>query len=111
MTPSPRASLAVSYEIDHLRGIGTDRSSATTHLLAPELRLALDPRIQLTAFYQYNSDFQRGTWNARFSWEFAPLSYAYLVYNDQRAVGRGLGTVSGLPTQQLVFKLVYLTQL
>lgn len=109
--PSPRASLSVRYEIDRLRGIGEDRVDVTTHLLAPELRLALDPRVQLTAFYQYNSDLERGTWNARFAWEFAPLSYAYLVYNDQRAVGRGLTSVAGLPAQQLVLKLVYLTQL
>jgi hypothetical protein len=110
-TPSPRASLAVRYEIDRLRGIGQDRTDVTTHLLAPELRLALDPRTQVTAFYQYNSDVERGTWNARFAWEFAPLSYAYLVYNDQRAVGSDFGSIPGLPAQQLVFKLVYLTQL
>jgi hypothetical protein len=39
------------------------------------------------------------------------LAAAYLVYTDQRAVGSDLAPIPGLPAQQLVFKLVYLSQL
>ncbi|MEP4948687.1 MAG: hypothetical protein ABJU26_14210, partial [Flavobacteriaceae bacterium] len=45
-------------------------------------RIALDPRVQLTPFYQYNSFDEQGRWNVRFSWEYMPLSFIYLVFND-----------------------------
>lgn len=32
---------------------------------------------------------QPGTLNARFSWEFAPLSFVYVVYNDRQAIRGG----------------------
>ena len=55
---------------------------------------------------------RRGTLNARFSWEFAPLSYFYVVLNDRRTVQSGnLGQLPGLPADQLLVKLVYLWQL
>ncbi|MEX0361020.1 MAG: hypothetical protein AB3N10_08520, partial [Allomuricauda sp.] len=46
------------------------------------LRLALNPRVQLSTFYQYNSFNEQGRWNARLSWEYMPLSFVYLVFND-----------------------------
>jgi hypothetical protein len=110
--PDPHASFAVAYELNRLRGVGAPAADATTHLLAPEMRLALNPRVQLTAFYQYNSDAERGTLNARFSWEFAPLSYLYVVVNDRRTTrSPSLGSVAGLPADQLLVKFVYLWQL
>lgn len=110
--PDPHAALAVSYEVNQLRGVGEPARDATTHLLAPEVRLALNPRVQFSSFYQYNSDARRGTLNARFSWEFAPLSYFYVVLNDRRTVrSGGLGQPIGLPADQLLVKLVYLWQL
>jgi hypothetical protein len=37
--------------------------------------MAANPRMQVSAFYQYNSFDERGRWNIRGSWEFAPLSF------------------------------------
>jgi hypothetical protein len=48
----------------------------------PNSRLAANPRMQLSAFYQYNTFDERGRWNVRGSWEFAPLSFVYLVLNE-----------------------------
>jgi hypothetical protein len=73
---------------------GARDADRTTRLVAPELRLGLDPRVLLTTFYQYNTDAARGALNAWRSWEFAPLSYVYLVVNDLRAAepdARALG--------------------
>jgi hypothetical protein len=58
--------------------------------VAPEVRVFLNPRVQWSAFYQYNTLQQRGALNARFSWEFAPLSFLYVVYNDRQAILDGV---------------------
>ena len=81
--PTPRASLTLSYTLNALHDMGVARTDVTTHLLAPTLRLAFDPNLQLTLFYQRNTAAQLSTWNARLSWEFRPLSYVYVVYNER----------------------------
>ena len=104
VAPSPRVAFSASYEVNRLRTLGTRDTSVTTHLLAPELRVFANPRLQLSAFYQYNTSLQRGALNARVSWEFQPLSFVYLVYNERRAIGDAVAA----PTQQLVLKVVWL---
>jgi hypothetical protein len=109
--PSPRVALQVNYDVAELRRVGSSRGIVQTRLVAPELRLAWNPRLQFSSFYQYNTSAERGTLNARFSWEFAPLSYLYVVYNDRRAIGDARrALVTGLPTEQLLVKFVYLWQ-
>jgi hypothetical protein len=109
--PSPRVSAQLNFDVSELRGVGLNTGIVQTRLLAPELRMAWNPRVQLSGFYQYNTSAERGTLNARFSWEFAPLSYLYVVYNDRRTIATGRGTlVPGLPAEQLLVKLVYLWQ-
>jgi Domain of unknown function (DUF5916) len=88
-SPSPYVGIRADYEINRLSSIGTRDTSFVTHLLAPELRVFLNPRVQWSAFYQYNTLQQRGAMNARFSWEFAPLSFLYVVYNDRQAIQNG----------------------
>jgi hypothetical protein len=106
-TPTPFVSLAAAYEVNRLQAIGTRDTSLTTHLFAPELRVFLNPRVQWSAFYQYNTAQRLGTLNARFSWEFAPLSFLYVVYNDRRAT-----VLDGLPNaNSLVVKLSWLRQM
>jgi hypothetical protein len=105
--PTPFVAVNVDAEINELREIGIADTSLTTRLLAPELRVALSPRVQLATFYQYNTSAERGALNARFSWEFAPLSFLYVVYNDTRAI---LDAVTPAE-RQLVVKLVWFGQL
>jgi hypothetical protein len=96
-----------AYEVNRLRSLGTRDSSFVTHLAGPELRIFLNPRVQWSAFYQYNTAVERGTLNARFSWEFAPLSFLYVVYNDRQAVRNG-----NTPTaRSLIVKLSWLRQM
>jgi hypothetical protein len=65
------------------------------------------PRLQWSTFYQYNTVQKRGTMNARLSWEFSPLSFLYIVYNDRQPILGG-----NVPTaRSLIVKLSWLGQL
>lgn len=80
--PLPHISLSANYEYNNLNGIGIEEEDLDTNLYTASLRLALNPRVQLSTFYQYNSFDKQGRWNARFQWEYMPLSFIYLVFND-----------------------------
>lgn len=80
--PNPRAELIVSYTRNDFKHTGITQGSVTTHLLAPGLRLAASAKLLLSTFYQYNTDLRNGSLNARLSWEYKPLSFIYLVYNN-----------------------------
>ena len=81
-SPSAHAAFSVQGEYNALRGVGTKQENQDAWLLGPEARLSLNPRVQLTAFYQYSSAARLARWNVRASWEFQPLSYVYLVFNQ-----------------------------
>ena len=106
-SPSPYLSLRANYEVNFLGSLGPADTSLVTYLAGPELRLFLNPRLQWSAFYQYNSVIERGTLNSRLSWEFAPLSYLYVVYNDRQPILGGLTPRA----RSLIVKLSWLHQL
>lgn len=109
VSPSPRAALGLTYDLSRVRGNGP---TVTTHLLGPQLRLALDPRTQLTGFYQYNSEARLSSANVRLTWEFRPLSYLYVVYNDRAPLDVEPGEDPLFPHQRsLIIKLTWLGQL
>ncbi len=81
-SPLPHISLSANYENNQLVNIGAANENLTTNLYSGNLRLALNPRVQFNAFYQYNSFNKQGRWNTRLSWEYTPLSFIYLVFND-----------------------------
>jgi len=102
--PSPKLAFIGDYTHDDFRHVGKDMVNLQTNLYTAEARLAWNPRVQLSAFYQYNSLDKQGQWNARASWEFAPLSFLYLVYNENN--------FKNLPVknQSLITKISYLKQ-
>ncbi len=106
-SPSPYIAVRADYEVNRLQSIGTRDTSFVTHLVAPEMRVFLNPRVQWSAFYQYNTLQQRGALNARFSWEFAPLSFLYVVYNDRQAILDGTAPSA----RSLIVKFSWLRQL
>jgi uncharacterized protein DUF5916 len=79
--PIPHISLLLAYTRNDFRGMSAT-GKATTHLFAPQLRLAMNPAILLSAFYQYNTAAGTGSFNGRISWEYRPLSFVYLVFNS-----------------------------
>ncbi len=84
IAPTPHAALTLDYELNRARSLGQYDEDKDVHLYTGGLRLALNPRLQGTVFYQFNSLDKTGRWNARLSWEYRPLSFLYLVFNDTR---------------------------
>ncbi|MFN7119395.1 MAG: DUF5916 domain-containing protein [Saprospiraceae bacterium] len=82
LAPDPRVAFTLDYEYNHLQNLGLRRQNLETNLITGGLRLAWNPRLQLSAFYQYNSFDNQGRWNIRGSWEYRPLSFVYLVFNE-----------------------------
>jgi hypothetical protein len=83
--PTPHAALTFDYELNSARSLGKNAADKDVHLYSGGLRLALNPHLQGTVFYQYNTLNKSGRWNARLSWEYRPLSFLYLVFNDTRS--------------------------
>lgn len=82
LAPDPRVAFTLDYEHNNLRNLGIARENLATNLVTGGMRLAWNPRLQLSAFYQYNSFDNQGRWNVRGSWEYRPLSFIYLVFNE-----------------------------
>ncbi|MBL8137598.1 MAG: carbohydrate binding family 9 domain-containing protein [Acidobacteria bacterium] len=111
-TPDPRVAVSADYTINRLDGVGGLRSALTTHLLGLETRLATTPRLQLVSFVQWNTVARQFTANARLAWEYRPLSFFTIVYNDRSPVdGRGVMTPAPFTSRQLLVKLTWLRQL
>ncbi len=104
--PIPHISLSANFERNGLEEIGPSDADLQTNLYTASLRLALNPKIQLSTFYQYNSFDERGRWNVRFSWEYRPLSFIYIVFNDTQV--NSLDPIQ--QNTQFISKLTFLNQ-
>lgn len=108
IAPLPHFSLTGQYNINHFKNVGTPAITKNVNLFSLSARLALNPRLQLIGFYQKNSENNLSNYNVRFSWEYQPLSYFYIVFNH-----RGFDNV--LQKRQTedhsIIKLSYLKQL
>ncbi|MEM1214359.1 MAG: DUF5916 domain-containing protein [Bacteroidota bacterium] len=112
LAPLPHIQLTADYEYNRLTDLGEARATAETHLIGTELRLALNPRIQLISFLQYNTAAESVALNSRFVWEYRPLSYFFLVYNDNRQefFDFETGSMTERRNQQGIFKATFLRQ-
>jgi hypothetical protein len=110
--PDPHVALTLSYRHNEIRNLGISSSNATTDLATAEIRLALNPEVQWISFYQYNTAINRNTLNTRLQWEYKPLSFIFLVLNDNRQDFTNSETqvASRVNSQQGVFKITYLKQ-
>ena len=106
IAPIPQAALTVDWQYDDLNDVGVEQGDLDIHLVTIGSRFALNPRLQLSAFYQYNSFDEQGRWNVRGSWEYQPLSFLYLVFNDTRINGLD----NPFEEQQVIGKLTFLRQ-
>lgn len=105
LAPIPHATITVDYERNDLRGVGVEEEDLITDLVTISSRFALNPRIQLSVFYQYNSFDNQGRWNVRSSWEYQPLSFVYLVFNETRTL-----LETPVNQQQFIGKITLLKQ-
>jgi len=111
-SPIPNVAFSVNFQHNQFQSFGENNTNQNTNLITPELRLALNPRIQLITFYQYNTVGKRGVLNGRFSWEYAPLSFIYFVYNDnrQQVFNSTSLTTDQLTNQNAIFKISLIKQ-
>jgi hypothetical protein len=108
IAPVPHFSITAQYNRNHFKNVGNPATSKTVSLYSISGRLALNPRLQLIGFYQKNSENNQGNYNIRFSWEYEPLSYFYVVFNH-----RGFdGIMQKRQTEDhSIIKISYLKQL
>jgi hypothetical protein len=110
MVPVPQVAFGLGFTENHFFGMKEasemKESSHNTFLVAPELRLAWNARLQLSSFYQYNTAGNTGALNVRFSWEYRPLSFVYLVVNSNSHL-KG----AALREETAILKVSYIKQL
>jgi hypothetical protein len=111
-SPLAQVSMAFDYTRNTATGLGDTPQNRTTQLITPNVRLALNPRLQLIGFYQKNTAIQRDVWNVRLAWEFQPLSFLYIVYNSnaQQQLNNALQRLDLNRQEQVIGKLTYLKQ-
>ncbi len=83
IAPLPHVSIEGSFANNSYRNLGVQSATGTTQLYTLSGRFALNPRVQLIGFYQHSSISNFDVWNVRFSWEYRPLSFIYLVFNQR----------------------------
>jgi len=89
-SPLPMAAFSGSVESYAVKDLGASRLTATYYLYNVQARLAWNPRLQVVAFYQHNSSNASEALNVKFSWEYRPLCYVYLVWNSRGMVANGI---------------------
>ncbi|MCS6807895.1 MAG: DUF5916 domain-containing protein [Bacteroidota bacterium] len=102
--PIPHIALTAEYERNQFFEVGRHRENLITEIITGGARLAASPQLQLSVFYQYNSFDRRARWNVRGSWEFLPLSFLYLVFNESMI------QPEGAESQAFISKVVYTHQ-
>lgn len=103
--PVPYLYLSPNIEFGRLRKVGKGQVSKDVALYTVESRLALNPRLQLSGLFQKSNVNNSTGWNARFSWEFQPLSYFYVVFNNNN-----LSQTTRINERQVITKISYLKQ-
>jgi hypothetical protein len=105
--PVPHISLLAEFNRNHFINVGEPKTTTTIDLYIIQGRFALNPRMQLTGFYQRNSLDHSDNYNIRFSWEYKPLSYIYFIYNHG-----GFTNLQQLKQTEdhVIFKISYLKQ-
>lgn len=107
LIPIPHISLKLSANRNVFENVGELDVTKAVSLYTIQGRFALNPRLQLTGIYQRNSQSDLDSFNIRFSWEYKPLSYIYLVLNSRETIA----TESMRQTeQQGIFKISFLKQ-
>jgi hypothetical protein len=87
LAPIPHVNFGITYDRNEFKAIGKQKEYKNVDLFMLESRLALNPRVQLIGFYQRNTFNDLQVLNVRFSYEYQPLSFIYLVFNQSDFLG------------------------
>ncbi len=80
--PIPHISLLGEWNRNHFIQVGETLTTSVVDLYIVQGRFAINPKLQMTGFYQRNSFDKSKSYYFRFSWEYAPLSYVHLIFNQ-----------------------------
>lgn len=107
----PNLFLSPGIEVGKLDKAGINQTSKNVNLYTVEGRIALNPRLQLSGLFQKTSESNTIAYNTRFSWEYKPLSYLYIVFNNNSLLPDN-GPLPHIMTvdRQVITKISYLKQ-
>ena len=107
-SPVPHFSMTGQLNRNQFKKVGVNEESITADLFTISGRLAVNPRLQLTGFYQKNTQSDLSNYNIRLSWEYQPLSFIYFVFNHR---GFENMEMKRQTEDHIIFKISYLRQL
>ncbi len=107
--PFPQFELSADLRVNQIADLGVAAEDKTTRLYRLNARLALNPQLQITGFYQWDSLSDRSALNFRLSWEYRPLSYLYVVYNTND--NKGFAPAERFSQDQIIVKATYLFEM
>ena len=81
--PTPHVSLGGKFDRINFQDVGVSQTDLVSDIVTVEGRFAANPRLQMIFIYQQNTQNDLKNVNLRFSWEYRPLSYLFLVYNHR----------------------------
>lgn len=110
LAPIPQFMITANLVRNDIRGVGASRENAAATVAGAEVRFALNARFQWISYYQYNTMSEQHGLNGRLQWEYRPLSYFFLVLNDNRRDATALLPVQRIADRQAIVKLTYLRQ-
>lgn len=90
-SPDPHAVAFLSYDINKLSHIGEFKQNITTRLFSTGTQLYWNPKLILNGLVEYNSVESSLNYNFKFSWEYNPLSFIYLVLTNLKDRYTGFG--------------------
>lgn len=81
--PISHFAITAQYSLDDLHQLGKEQQNKKVSLISVEPHLALTPALLFSGLTQWNSQDHSININARFSWEYKPLSYFSLVFSNR----------------------------
>jgi hypothetical protein len=81
VAPIPQIAFSVNYISNNFKKVGELNEDKKVDLVLVETRLAVNPQLQLTGFYQRNTSTKDENYNIRLSWEYLPLSFVNIIFN------------------------------
>ncbi len=102
--PIPHIAFSTQYTGNYFNEVGIDEVTQKVHLISGGIQLAANPWILFSGFYQYNSFDRLARVNLRFSWQFSPLSFLHIVFNENQF------SDLQLTDQSTISKLSYMKQ-
>ncbi len=81
-SPNPHIVIGLNYETNYFKHLGILNSNVFTQLLVANTQIYYSPRLYFKGLLEYNSLEESFSYNTKVTWEYAPLSFIYLVLTN-----------------------------